>query len=370
MSLPEPNFIDRDPQAITEEMIAAWETMAGKPLHPAQVERLQIDQHVYRETLVRIGIQEAAKQNLLAFATAPILDYLGQLVDTHRLPAQAASTTVRLILAEPASIAFQIPAGFRVETSTGVQFAATAATDIAVGQAAAEFLATAVVTGAAANGYVPGQVSVLVDELPVDVQTVENLTPTRGGMDAEDDERYRARIKLAPERFSWGSENRYRSLAMTAAAELIDVQVVSPAPDGRIDIILLASDGVASTETIARVTAALSDRRNRMMNDRITVKPATPVDYDLVVEIDVLASHVADPVLSTVRARLLAWADAKSRQLGGDLVPAQVKTALGGIAGLYDVRVLQPSAKRVLEMTEWPRLGELTVTLGRTVDDV
>lgn len=370
MSLPEPNFIDRDPQVITEEMIVAWETMAGKPLHPAQVERLQIDQYAYRETLVRIGIQEAAKQNLLAFATAPILDYLGELMDTTRLPVQPARTTMRVTFAEPAATAFQIPAGFRVEAPSGVQFAAAAAIDVAAGQSTVEFMAVAVEAGAAANGYLPGQVSVLIDELPVDVQSVQNLTLTRGGMDAEDDERYRTRIRLAPERFSWGSENRYRFLAMTTAAELIDVQVLSPSPDGRIDIILLSQDGVPAQETIARVDAAVNDRKKRMLNDRITVKPATPVDYSLIVEIDVLESYVPDPVLATVRARLQTWSAAKARQLGGDLVPAQAKTALGGIGGLYDVRVIQPAAKRVLAMNEWPRLAELAVTLGRMVGDV
>ena len=62
MSLPEPSFIDRDPQAITAEIVAQYEQLTGKTLYPAQVERLLIDVIAYRETLVRIGIQEAAKQ--------------------------------------------------------------------------------------------------------------------------------------------------------------------------------------------------------------------------------------------------------------------------------------------------------------------
>ena len=76
MSLPEPSFIDRDPQAITAEIVAQYEQLTGKTLYPAQVERLLIDVIAYRETLVRIGIQEAAKQNLVAYARAPMLDYL------------------------------------------------------------------------------------------------------------------------------------------------------------------------------------------------------------------------------------------------------------------------------------------------------
>ena len=43
MSLPEPSFIDRDPDAITAEIVAQYELLSGKTLYPAQVERLLID---------------------------------------------------------------------------------------------------------------------------------------------------------------------------------------------------------------------------------------------------------------------------------------------------------------------------------------
>lgn len=85
MSLPEPSFIDRDPVVITSELKAAWEATTGKTLYPGQVESLLIDLIAYRETLIRIGIQEAAKQNLVAYANAPMLDYLGELVGVYRL---------------------------------------------------------------------------------------------------------------------------------------------------------------------------------------------------------------------------------------------------------------------------------------------
>lgn len=85
MSLPEPSFIDRDPIVITAELKASWETTTGKALYPGQVESLLIDLIAYRETLVRIGVQEAAKQNLVAFARAPMLDYLGELVGVYRI---------------------------------------------------------------------------------------------------------------------------------------------------------------------------------------------------------------------------------------------------------------------------------------------
>lgn len=94
MAIAEPNFIERDPAQITSEMIAQYEDASGKKLYPAQAERLLIDLFAYRENLVRIAIQEAAKQNLVAYSRAPMLDYLGELVGVHRLPAQSAKTTL------------------------------------------------------------------------------------------------------------------------------------------------------------------------------------------------------------------------------------------------------------------------------------
>lgn len=85
MSLPEPSFIERDPVAITAELKAAWEATTGKTLYPGQVESLLIELISYRETLIRIAIQEAAKQNLVSYACAPMLDYLGELVGVYRI---------------------------------------------------------------------------------------------------------------------------------------------------------------------------------------------------------------------------------------------------------------------------------------------
>ena len=49
--LPEPNFIDRDPELITKEWVELYEKKSGKVLQPAQIERLMVDVGAYRETI-------------------------------------------------------------------------------------------------------------------------------------------------------------------------------------------------------------------------------------------------------------------------------------------------------------------------------
>lgn len=83
--LAEPNFIDRDADVITAELIDKYEELSGKPLYPAQADRLMLDVIAYREMLVRSAINEAAKQNLIAFANGVMLDYLGDFFRVVRL---------------------------------------------------------------------------------------------------------------------------------------------------------------------------------------------------------------------------------------------------------------------------------------------
>ena len=115
----EPNFIDRDAQKIVSELIAEYEQLTGKTLYPAQIERLWINLIAYRESQVRIGIQEAAKQNLVRYASKPILDYLGEPLGVYRLDPQPATTTLRFTLDEPLETGFLIPAGTQVEDISG-----------------------------------------------------------------------------------------------------------------------------------------------------------------------------------------------------------------------------------------------------------
>lgn len=363
----EPSFIDRDPQAVIAAMVAQYESDSGKTLFPAQVERLLVNLVAYRESLLRVAIQEAAKQNLVAFARAPMLDYLGELLGISRLGARPARCTMRVSFQDPAVAAFYVPPGCRVEAAGGAQFETLTAVPVALGATSVEFVAQAVEPGLSGNGYAPGQVSALIDELPVPVGTVANLTATTGGAEAEDDDRLRERIKLAPESFSWGSISRYRLAAMTAAPELTDVQVFSPRADGSVSVVLLVEGGVPPAETVTLVQDALDEPGTRMLGDRVTVVAATPVDYQLSVELDVLSPWVPDRVIAIARARLEALAARFARTMGSDIVPSIVKTALHDIDGLYDVRLLAPSALHVLAVHEWPRLTALSVTLGRVI---
>src|SRR5271155_5793129 len=160
-SLPPPVFVNDadslDPNLILADMIAEFEAASGRTLQPAQVERLLINLYAYRESLVRNAIQYAAEQNLLAFATFPMIDYLGQLLSVSRLASQPAVTTLQFTLSGALTVPFTIPAGTLAGTNDG-QFAFATSTTLVIpaGGTIASVAAAATAPGADANGYLAG----------------------------------------------------------------------------------------------------------------------------------------------------------------------------------------------------------------------
>src|SRR5579871_5023877 len=167
-SLPAPVFVNdsdgTDPNLILADMITAFESSSGRTLQPAQVERLLIDLYAYRESLVRNAVQYAGQQNLLAFAAFPMIDYLGALVGVTRLQAQPATTTLQFTLANALTVNYTIAAGTQVGSSDGQAiFVTNSELIINAGVITATVSATATVAGAAANGFLAGQINVLLN---------------------------------------------------------------------------------------------------------------------------------------------------------------------------------------------------------------
>ncbi|UTH76096.1 baseplate J/gp47 family protein [Chromobacterium sp. IIBBL 290-4] len=367
-----PKFIVDDPRILSAEMADAYQQMAGKPLYPGQVEQLLIDLFAYRESLMRAAFNDAGRQNLVAFARAPMLDYLGELVGIVRQPARPATAKVRLLFPAQAKGLKQalVPIGARIAGTAEVWFQTTSSVtvDLTEQPQERECEVIACVPGEIGNQLQAGDLNLLLDDVGLPV-AVAGIEAPSGGEEAEDDERLRQRIRLAPEAYSWGSANRYRLAALTASADAVDVRVTSPRPDGTVRVVVLGRDGAPAPETIRRIQAALEDGKARMINDRIEVAPAQVVEYAIHLEIDVLATRIPDLVCRVAKERCQGFAANLARRLGGDIVPSQIKTALNDIDGLYDVRVLEPADKRVLSAAEWPRCAAVTVTLGKVVSD-
>lgn len=371
LNLPEPNYIDRDPAAITAAIIDQYEGLTGKTLYPAQVERLLVDVLAYRETLVRIGIQEAAKQNLLYYARAPMLDYLGELMGVSRLPAASAQAPMLFTLSASRPAPLIIPAGTQVSAGpgqAGSRFITNDDLTIAAGETTGTVWATAVTPGVAGNLFEPGQINVLDTDLGVATLSVANSAASAGGADAEEDDRLRLRIHLAPESYTTaGSVGAYRYHALSAHPSLVDVAVVSPSP-GLVRIYPLCDTGLPDAGILALVAAACSGDTVRPLCD--TVEVLTPVQrsYRVVGRLTVYNDVDNAAVLAAAQLSLAAYTAAQAARLGRNISEAALMAALL-VSGVQAVNLASSTGALYLSPWEWAVCTVAEVSLASISDD-
>jgi len=373
-TLPEPSFIERDAEKVTSELVALYESLSGRVLQPAQLERLMIDLIAYRENLLRIQINEAAKQCLVEYATYPALDYLGELVGVPRLPPAPARTTLRFTLVAAQTWGVTVPAGTRVDTKDGkVTFATDTPLVIAAGQVTGDVSATATTAGVAGNGYLAGDVTALVDPVAY-VQGAANTTMTFGGAEEEGDERYRSRIKEAPEKYSTaGSRGAYRYWAMTAHQSIVDVAVLSPSP-GVVNIYPLTTTGNPTAEIIALVAATVNADKIRPLTDQVSVLAPTQVDFSITAGVTLFSWADAVAVQEQIGAALALYAAEQASRLGKDIVSAQIVAAVNGIYGVYNTSLSLRDGNntvftdKVLADNAWGNCTARTVTIAGYVN--
>jgi len=370
-TLPEPVFVESSFEEIIKELQTLWEQATGASLQPAQLERLILNVIAYRENVLKLAINEAAKQNLLAFAKGEKLDHLGALLGVKRLPAQPALTTLRFEFEEPLPLTLLIPKGTQVSSADGkVVFQTKEDKTAEAGSEYIDALAECTQTGTVGNGYEPGTINQLVNPLPF-VKSVYNTTISTGGADTEDDEHYRSRIQIAPESFSnAGSKGAYIYWAKTAHQDIVDVAVESPEP-GVVNVYPLLKGGVIpGEEIISLVKETLNADKVRPLTDKVQVLPPEPVSFDISVDLYVYKSYT--PLANTIKVeaekRLTAFAEKLKNKLGMDIVPEQIIDLLQSISGVYRAVVNSPSNCQVLPLNQVAVANLITVNIAGAVD--
>jgi len=382
MALPTPIFIDRDPATIIAEMKADYEARTGRTLEPAQVEMLLINGFAYRESLIRNQIQDAALQNLVAFARFPALDYLGELVGVTRLPSQAAQTTLLLTLVEGHGD-IVIPSGLRVSSSDGrTIFALIQDYTVLAADNTVSVTAIAQSNGLSGNDYALGTISVIMDPQPY-LATSANTTVSEGGSDEESDDQLRERIRLAPNSFSVaGPYKAYEFHTFSASPLIIDVAVdnryyvsgdtipagksVGDVIPGTVDVFPLMSDLTETpSEILDLVESKLNADRIRPLNDTVRAVSPTAVDTVITVGLILYAGTVQADILPVVEAALEAFRNGRRKLLGQDVVIDQIK-AVCMVDGVYKANVTVPATDLIIGNTQFANITDINVTVTGT----
>ena len=362
--LPEPNFIERDPDVVTKEWIAAYEEKSGKVLQPAQIERLMIDVGAYRETVLRMKIQETEKQNLLSYAPLEILEHVGEPLGVSKLLANCSLTTLNAL-----DFDFKIDAGCEVETKDGLFiFQTTEAVTLKAGETSITAEAICETPGSASNNYTLGSINNLITPLSY-ISTVENITVTSGGADDEDAASLRERIRQAPEKFSnAGSRGAYRYHTLSAHQSITDVAINSPSP-GVVNIYPLTKDGNPTEEILKIVQTYLSDDKVRPLTDKVQVISPEKKDFSIKATIFLYKDADEISVMTTIDAKLNEYKISLSEKLGKNVIKTQIIAILNSVYGVFKVEIQTPEADMEISESQWANLVDFEIEMGGYADE-
>lgn len=348
---PNIDFVEADTEKLVNTMIQSYEMFTGRTLYPADPTRLFILWIADIIIQERVNIDFSAKQNIPRYAEGEYLDSLAEIFkDTFRLEPEKAKTTLRFTLSVALEVATTIPAGSRVTVDGELVFATLQSLTIPAGSMSGDVVAECLTAGEIGNGFVPGQISQLIDIFPY-FGSAENMTESTGGADKESDEAFYKRMRESVETFSTaGSLGAYEYYAKSASALIVDVKATSPTP-GVVDVRVLLQGGVLPGEEILNeVSEILTADRVRPMTDNVMVAaPETiPYDIDFTYYTQVggaLSDEVAAENIETAVAQFKQWQAAK---MGRDINPSYLVSLLMQ-TGVKRVEVRSPVFATVAE---------------------
>lgn len=366
-NLPDINFLEKDPDLIERDMLFHMESK-GFVFSNADPRRKFLQGLVLYITQERNNLDYALKQNLLAYAEDEFLDHKGEEVSTPRLGEKSAVTTMEFILEEGRVDVLSIESGTRFLVGENTFFSTDSTVVVPVGQHSVLIPATCLEAGEVGNGYLPGEITNLVDPVPW-VKNVRNISVSSGGAEVEENDPYAERIRMAPESFSVaGPEGAYEYLAKSTSQQIVDVVVLNPS-DGVVDIrVLLRNGEIPSQELLAGVLKVFSGKLVRPLTDKVVANGPDIVLYDADVQYWVLDSNesVLISIQEKVNAAFQDYLKWQKEKMGRDVDLSELIVRLKK-AGAYRVMVNSEMYKNI-EKHQVAKENNAILTFGGLTD--
>lgn len=343
-SYPDIDFVDTDTEKLLNSLIKSYEMFTGRTLYPADPVRLFICWLADIIIQERIIINESAKQNVPRYAQGENLDSLGEIFkDAYRLEAEAAKTTLRFYLSTKLNEQQLIPQGTRVTVDGKIIFETMAHLFIEQGCLYGDIAAECQSVGSIGNGFVPGQITQLIDIYPY-YERVENITESAGGSERESDEAFYIRMRESMESFSTaGPSGAYIYHAKSASPLVADVSATSP-ERGVADIRVLLKNGeLPSEEVLKQIQEALSADRVRPLADfvRISAPDAIPFDIKVRYFLSKGSASSAEVIAANIEKVVNKYVEWQTEKMGRDINPSYL-IALLMQTGIKRVEVIKP----------------------------
>ncbi len=339
-----------------------WKSLTGYYPRPSSPDDNILDLALYVETILVDHINKKYKAGFISYAEGEELDLIGRDVfGVERLGPVPARTLLRFYLSRQTTI----PKGTRVATKDMKVIFETEET--ATGTAQVDVRAVATEPGLKGNGYLPGEVSVLLDTVP-GVDRVENTTVTTGGADRESDEHYRDRLRKSLERLSnAGSKGAYIFHAKSAHPRIGDVSVFSPSP-GVVKVVFLLDDGSIPDQTyIDIVSSHLNAEKIRPLTDQVIVSGPQVVNANVSVRLYISDMTLQSFISEKATESLSSYLEQVQKTVGKDLILSKIADALHVHRSVEKVEVLEPLQDVVVGQDQVVKIGTVNLEVVQYV---
>ncbi|WP_171890537.1 baseplate assembly protein [Klebsiella pneumoniae] len=160
----------------------------------------------------------------------------------------------------------------------------------------------------------------------------------------ESDEALRLRAQAAFEGMSVaGPSAAYEYFARSASGKVADVKASSPAPaEVVIAVLSTEGDGTASPELLADVAEAVNDEEARPIGDRVTVRSAEIVDYEINATLYLYPGPESEPIINAADASLQKFLKQNNKKISRDVARSAISAALH-VQGVQRVVINSPA---------------------------
>ncbi|HBS1877788.1 baseplate assembly protein [Klebsiella pneumoniae] len=189
-----------------------------------------------------------------------------------------------------------------------------------------------------------------VERLVITPEDDTQIPPVAAVMESDSD--LRQRVPAAFEGMSVaGPIGAYEYHALSSDGRVADASAFSPAP-AEVVVTVLArdGDGTAPDDLLQVVGAALNDEAVRPVADRVSVRSAEIIRYEIDAVLYVYPGPAKEPILAAAKAQGAAYIN-EQRRLGRDVRLSAIYAALH-VQGVQRVELMKPMADMVLDKTQ------------------
>lgn len=146
----------------------------------------------------------------------------------------------------------------------------------------------------------------------------------------ESDEALRLRAQAAFEGMSVaGPSAAYEYFARSASGKVADARASSPAPaEVVVAVLSTEGDGTASPDLLDAVAEAVNDEEVRPLGDRVTVRSAEIVDYEIDATLYLYPGPESEPIINAATASLQKFLTQNDKKISRDVARSAISAAL------------------------------------------